>query len=266
MKSPLQPLDADVPARSVRVHASLPQTERKSRMAGVVSFLVHALIIYLAIRLTATVALPEHSPIGDAIKLVLGGGGGGGGHGGPAFAHPPPPPPPPVAPPIKPPAPVPIPAVTPPPVVPQPVPPPAPAAAEPSAANAAPTAGTGAGTGGGNGTGEGPGTGSGKGPGSGSGSGGGNGAGGAPPISKQMILPPTDGVPKELHGKTIEVTFYVTALGLVSDVKIDPAIENRAFARKIDEIMRRYTFTPARDAAGNKIASIYPIQFTFGGK
>ena len=160
---------------------------------------------------------------------------------------------------------MPIPAV-PPPVVPQTVPPPAAATAAPSPASSATTAGTGAGTGGGNGTGNGPGSGSGQGPGSGSGSGGGNGAGGVPPISKQMILPPTDGVPKELRGKTIQVTFYVTALGLVSDVKIEPPIENRAFARKIDEITRRYTFTPARDAAGNKIASVYPILFTFGGK
>ena len=106
--------------------------------------------------------------------------------------------------------------------------------------------------------------GSGKGPGSGSGSGGGNGAGAAPPSSKQMIVPPLEGIPKELRGKTIEVTFYVTALGIVSDLKIDPPIENRTFARKIDEIMRHYTFTPARDAAGNKIASVYPIQITFG--
>ena len=85
MKSPLHPLDADVPARGVRVHASLPGEERRSRVAGVVSFLLHTLIIYLAIRLTATVAIPEHSRIGDAIKMVLGGGGGGGGLGGPAF-------------------------------------------------------------------------------------------------------------------------------------------------------------------------------------
>jgi len=264
MKSPLHSLDADVPARSVRVHASLPRKEPRSRLAAGVSFLLHALIIYLAIRLTATVALPEHSPIGDAIKLVLGGGGGGGGQRGATFTHPPPPPPP-VTPPIQPPPPVPTPIVTPPPVAPQPVPPPAPPpASDPATASAAPTAGTGTGTGGGNGTGEGPGSGSGKGPGSGGGSGGGNGAGAAPPSSKQMIVPPLEGIPKELRGKTIEVTFYITALGIVSDLKIDPPIENRAFARKIDEIMRHYTFTPARDAAGNKIASVYPIQITFG--
>jgi outer membrane biosynthesis protein TonB len=81
-----------------------------------------------------------------------------------------------------------------------------------------------------------------------------------------MILPPTDGVPKELHGKTIAVIFSVTAVGRVSDLRIEPAIENRAFARKIDEIMRGYTFKPARDAAGNKIASVDTIQVTFGGK
>ena len=261
MRSPHDPLDADVPARSVRVHASLPAAGRRSRVAAFISFLLHAVIIYLAIRLTATVALPEHSPIGDAIKMVLGGGGGGG-KGGATFAHTVPPPPP-VAPPIRP-TPLPVVAQTPPPVV----PPPAPVAAPPPAAASPATAGTGGGTGGGTGTGEGPGSGSGRGPGSGGGSGGGNGGGnaGSPPESKQMIIPPVDGVPKELRGKTVEVTFFVTAAGLVSDVKVAPPIANNGYARKFDEVMRGYTFKPARDPAGNRIAGTTTVQVSFGGK
>ena len=121
MKSSPLPLDADVPARSVRVHASLPGTERRNRFAPAISFLLHAIVIYLAIRMTAAVTMPQHSPIGDAIQLVLGGGGGGG-QGGSAFEHAMPPPPPPVTPPVQPP-PMPVPAVTPPPVVPPPAPP-----------------------------------------------------------------------------------------------------------------------------------------------
>ena len=266
MVAPLDP-DADVPARGVRVHASLPERERRSRAASAASFLLHAIIIYLAIRLTADAVIPEHSPLGDAMLVALGGGGGGGGQKGAPFEHAtvPPPPPPKVVPPVQPPPPAPT--VTPqvvPPVVPQPVA----AAPDPAAAGAVPAGGTGTGTGGGNGTGVGTGNGSGRGPGSGSGSGGGNGdgQGGSPARPKQMILPPVDGIPKELRGKTITVTYTISAGGLVVNVSVDPPIENRGFAKKFDEIMRGYTFTAARDAAGNKIESQFVYQVTFGGK
>ena len=255
--------DADAPPGGVRVHASLPTPERRGRLATVISFVVHALIILVAIRLTAVVTMPEHSPIGDAIKMVLGGGGGGGGQHGAAFEHPAPPPKAVVPPPVPPP-PLPVPTVTPPP----PPVPPAAVVADPSPASPGAAAGAGTGSGGGTGSGQGPGRGSGQGPGSGSGSGGGNGGGrgGFPPVNKQMIIPPTDGVPKELRGKEIEVTFYVTAAGRVSDVKVKPPIANRSFAQKFDEIMRGYTFTPGRDAAGNKVPGVVAIVITFGGK
>jgi hypothetical protein len=260
MKSPLNPLDADVPARSVRVHASLPGKERRNRFAPLVSFLVHAIVIYLAIRVTTAVTMPQHSPIGDAIQLVLGGGGGGG-QGGSAFEHAvPPPPPPPVTPPLQPP-PMPVPAVTPPPVVP---PPPA-AAPEPSSALPTTGAGTGAGTGGGNGPGSGTGTGSGQGPGTGSGSGGGNGTGKgiSQPVWKQATLPPMDKTPKKLRGKQVDVTFTVSADGRALSWTVTPPIEDRGFAKIFEEVIRNYRFTPATDANGKPIPGTVTVSFTF---
>jgi len=262
-------MDADAPTGGVRVHASLPEPDRRSRLATVVSFLLHALIIYLAIRITASVALPEHSPLGDAIQMVLGGGGGGGGQGGQAFDHAkaPPPPPTPVPPPVMPPPPPPAPTVVPQTVTPPPPAAPPAASTEPPSASTVAGAGTGTGTGGGNGSGTGTGTGSGQGPGSGSGTGGGNGGGtgGFGPDPKQLIVPGLD-APKELRGKNFEVIFSVTATGVVSDVKITPPIANKGYAKKFDEAMRGYTFRPARDAAGNKIAGTYVYTFTMGGQ
>lgn len=265
MKSPLNPLDADVPARGVRVHASLPGPERRSRVAAVVSFLLHAGVIYLAIRLTNAVTMPQHSPIGDAIKLVLGGGGGGGGQGGPAFVRAPPPPPPPlVTPPVQPP-PVPVPAVTPPPVAPQPVPPPAAAAPAPTAAKPTTAAGTGTGTGGGNGSGAGPGTGSGRGAGSGSGSGGGAGAGKgiSQPVWRQATIPPMDKAPKKLRGKQVDVTFTVSADGRALSWTVTPPIADRGFAKIFEEVIRNYRFFPAKDADGKPIPGTATVSFTF---
>lgn len=261
MKSSPLPLDADVPARSVRVHASLPGTERRNRFAPAISFLLHAIVIYLAIRMTAAVTMPQHSPIGDAIQLVLGGGGGGG-QGGSAFEHAVPPPPlPPVTPPVQPP-PMPVPAVTPPPVVPPPAPP---AVVEPSSPLPVAGAGTGTGSGGGNGPGRGPGTGSGQGPGTGSGSGGGNGAGKgvSQPMWKQMPLPPMDKTPKKLRGKDVAVTFMVSADGRALAWTVTPPIEDRNFAKIFEEVLRNFRFFPATDATGKPIPGTVTFTYTF---
>lgn len=264
MTAPQDP-DAGAPHRGARVHASLPKPEGRGRGATIISFLLHALLIYLAIRLTASAVLPPHSPIGDAIQMVLGGGGGGGGQSGQAFKHAAVPPVPPPVTPVPPPPP-PVAAVVPPPQ-PQPI---APAAAPdvPAAASSVPAAGTGTGTGGGNGSGTGTGNGSGQGPGSGSGTGGGNGGGngGFPPIAKQLILPPIDGTPKELRNKPIEVTYTISATGAIVDIKYSPEIANRKFAKKLDEVMRGYTFSPARDSTGKKVAGIYVYTVTLGGQ
>ncbi|MGH7582765.1 MAG: hypothetical protein ACREL5_06025 [Gemmatimonadales bacterium] len=252
--------DADAPEqRDVRVRASLPTASRRNRLAPFISFVIHLILILLAIKLTADVALPAHSPIGDAIDMVLGGGGGGGQRGA-AFQHPPPPPPS-VAP-------QPVPVVPPKPTV---IPPPEPVQQkipapviepEPAAPGMA-AGGTGTGTGGGTGSGTGIGNGSGQGPGSGSGSGGGNGSGlGSRPDPRQLIIPPLDS-PKQLRGRTVQVTFTVGADGRVIDIAVDPPISNRGYARRFDEAMREYQFRPARDPSGKAIQGVVMIAVTF---
>ena len=58
----------------------------------------------------------------------------------------------------------------------------------------------------------------------------------------------------------------VSAAGLVADVKVSPPITNRGFAKKFDEIMRGYTFIPARDAVGNKVPGVVTFRITIGSQ
>lgn len=269
MTSHVQDPDAGASSGSVRVHASLPRAERRSRTAIAASVVFHALLIYLAIRITATVIAPRESPIGDVIRFAIGGGGGGGGQGGADFKHAatPPrsvPPPPPVVPPPPPPPPEVTPPVIPPP--PPAVQPPAPPAPGAIVTGTTAGAGTGSGAGSGTGTGGGNGSGTGTGNGSGTGTGNGNGKGGAPPVNKQMIVPPIDHLPKDLRGKTVEVEFTVTATGVVAAVSVAPPIEDHNYARRFDEVMRGYRFTPAKDSAGNDVAGTVTIGVTFGAQ
>ncbi|MES2306210.1 MAG: hypothetical protein V4558_11915 [Gemmatimonadota bacterium] len=238
----------------------MPLPPERSRAAIVISALLHLLLIYALLRVTAQVMPPTSSPIGEAFRLALGGGGGGG-NGGTAFTAAPPPPP--TAAEIPPP-----PLVVPPEVVP---PPPTPVAEAPMAfrdttpaSSSQVAGGTGGGSGGGNGTGVGPGSGSGTGPGSGSGSGGGNGngRGGTEPVSKQMIIP-TLNSPKSLRGVTVDVMFSVDAQGKVLDIKVTPPIADKGYAKKFDEAMRNYGFTPARDSLGKAVAASVVVTVTF---
>ncbi|MEP6591508.1 MAG: hypothetical protein ABJC19_10020, partial [Gemmatimonadota bacterium] len=249
--------DADAPHGGVRVRASLPASSERSRTATLISTLVHLILIAVLVRVTAEVVHPTRSPIGDAFQLAIGGGGGGG-KGGAAFAAPPPPPP------VEQ-------ALPPPVVVPTIVPPPlTPVAPETAFRDTTPTAsavaaaGRGGGSGGGTGTGTGPGTGSGVGPGSGSGTGGGNGSGGkggTEPVGRQMVLPAPD-PPKSLRGKEIEVTFSIDAAGNVVALHIRPEISDRAYGKKFEDLMRAYTFVPARDSLGRAVAATTVITVT----
>ena len=256
--------DAGAPTGSVRVRASLPPEPRRSRGAALVSFLLHALVIWLVIRVGIPAAVERGNPLVDLSQRP--GGGGGGGTGGAGFVAlvPPPPPPPPevidvpvVTPQV-------IPEPIPEPEVPPPITPPPPAPAPTGAATG--TTGTGGGTGGGAGTGTGPGTGSGVGPGSGGGTGGGTGGGGArgrPPEPRTLIIPPLDNPPRALRGDSVVVTFYIDAMGQVTDLVVSPPIADRGFARKFDEAMRSYRFRPARDAEGRIVAGVLPVTITF---
>ena len=248
--------DAGAPSGGVRVRASLPLPPPDGRTPMVVSVVLHIVLILVLIRVTANLVLPTRSPIADGLRLALGGGGGGG-KGGAAVAMVPPPKA--VSTEVVRTLVTPEPAVVVPPAVVE-----SPTVLRDSTSVGTPQAGAGSGggSGGGVGTGAGRGTGSGVGPGSGGGTGGGSRTG-SPPRNRQVILPPFDGAPKSLRGKSIEVTLEVDAEGRVSGVRVEPPIEDRGFAKKFDQTMRGYRFFPARDSLGNAVARPSVWTFTF---
>ena len=124
---------------------------------------------------------------------------------------------------------------------------------------------TGAGTGAGGGAGGGPGAG-GVGAGGASGtSGGGKGGTLRPPEPRELPLP-YDTPPKELRGASLRVTFWVRVDGRVERYEVEPEIKDRDYARKFDEVMRAFRFTPARAPDGTSVAGIAKISFVLPGK
>lgn len=250
---------------------ALPASHR--RYGGLLlSVLVHALLIALAVRSGEELWSRTLAP-GDP-ALSAGGGGGGGGSRVAYITLPPvrqpsmprmtpvTPPPPrprvepePVLPPPKPVAEVPPPSAAP--IDTQPAP-------APAAASAGP--GTGPGTGGGTGGGTGPGIGPGQGPGTGPGAGGGGQGGTVRPPELRDLAFPFDTPPKELRGASLAVTFWVRVDGGVERYEVDPAIDDRDYARKFDEVIRAFRFTPARAPDGSKVAGTTTVTFTLPGK
>ena len=281
------PVDAPVdPEDSVRAPAplqlALPGPRR--RYGGLlVSLLLHALVVVLAIRGGERLWTHTLAP-GDPLLLPGGGGGGGGGGGSPRLTYitlPPAPQPvmprqqtaPPVPRPRIEPTPTPKPAVpAPAPEVQPPVPAPQPidtlghavGAMAPPTADSVPGAGPGAdgGTGGGVGRGIGPGRGPGTGPGAG---GGGEGGTVRPPELRDLAFP-FDSPPKKLRGASLAVTFWVRVDGQVDRYEVDPAIDDREYARKFDEVIRAFRFTPARAPDGHRVAGTTTVTFTLPGK
>ena len=244
------------------------------------SLAVHALLLLLLVRSGERIWSRTLAP-GDP---ALAPGGGGGGGGGPRVAYitlPPAAEPalprqttviaPAVRPRVEP-----TPNPTPPPPtsvaeVPVPPPPPTDSQPPPSAAGAqgpasatGPGAGPGAGggTGGGTGQGIGPGAGPGTGPGAG---GGGQGGGIRPPELRDLAFP-FDTPPKELRGASLAVTFWVRVDGRVDRYEVDPVIVDRDYARKFDEVIRAFRFTPARAPDGSRVAGTTTVTFTLPGK
>jgi outer membrane biosynthesis protein TonB len=217
------------------------------------------------------------APGTPALFLVPGGGGGGGNRMAyitlpsppraapePPSPAPPPPDPEPVQPPVEvpvtPPEPV---ATLPTPPPPKDTTPPAPPAGGP-ATGATATAGTGPGAGGGVGGGEGPGSGPGAGDGVGPGAGGGGGVV-RPPELRDLAFP-FENPPKELRGASLDVTFWVRVDGKVERYEVQPVITDRDYARKFDEVIRAFRFTPARAPDGTRIAGTTRVTFTLPGK
>jgi hypothetical protein len=122
--------------------------------------------------------------------------------------------------------------------------------------------GAGGGTGGGTGGGAGPGAGGGAGEGEP-----GTGGGGSvrPPELRDLAFP-FDTPPKELRGASLNVTFWVRVDGRVDRYEVRPEIADRDYARKFDEVIRAFRFTPALAPDGSHIAGTTTVTFTLPGK
>jgi protein TonB len=236
------------------------------RAAGplLVAVLLHALLI---VWLFAGISRAWERARGTNHPIIARGGGGGRQHGVayislPAAPAPAPTPVPQRRPPV-------VARPTPPVVTPRMLPPPVP----PETASAPPVTtppvetqgtsagsgaqGTGGGTGGGIGTDNGPGVGPGAGPGTG-----GETGRGTAPEPRQLVLPPAD-YPKDMRGRQVEVTFYVTADGRVERIAVAPEIRDGGFARRFADAMRNYRFRPARSPAGAAVPGTTTVTVFF---
>lgn len=248
----------------------LPGTRRRYGSL-VISVLVHAAILAVVV-LQGERLWRRTLPPGTPSLFQFGGGGGGGNR----VAYITLPSPPSTEAPVMPRAvPPPVPA---PPVVETPIVPPAPTepVAQPvdtmppvaTSPGPAETAGGGAGPGVGGGTGGGTGGGIGPGAGGGTGEGVGTGGGGGtvrPPELRDLAFP-FDNPPKELRGASLHVTFWVRTDGRVDHYEVEPAIADRDYARKFDEVIRAFRFTPARMPDGTRVAATTTVTFTLPGK
>jgi protein TonB len=262
----------------------MPVAREDRRGWGLLSALVHVLVIALLLTPIAT-----HEGFVQEIAQGAGGagpaGGGGGGKRGTGgvqervhYIQTAPPPP----------TPAPTPAVVPPPVIQPPkaevIPPPPPvvkppeptpakieAKAEPAKAEAtAPTPGTGGGSGAdgsaGNGPGSGGGVGSGIGTGRGSGVGPGTGGGtqaNYPPTAIEVFIPPLP-VPDKVHGFHLIAEFEVDETGKVVDgsFKFTPT-PDRGYNRRLDDVLKNTKFRPGTTPDGKPIRMKAQIIYDF---
>jgi hypothetical protein len=137
---------------------------------------------------------------------------------------------------------------------------------EPRQTATAAAPGTGPGAGGGAGGGVGTGLGADSGNGAGAGQGGGGQEGAARPPELRDLAFPFDNPPKELRGASLNVTFWVRMDGRVERYQVDPKINDRDYARKFDEVIRAFRFTPARAPDGARVAGTTTVTFTLPGK
>lgn len=77
---------------------------------------------------------------------------------------------------------------------------------------------------------------------------------------------PFDPPPKELRGVSLNVTFWVRVDGRVERYEVEPEIKDRDYARKFDDVMRAFRFTPALGPDGTRVAGTTRISFTLPGK
>ena len=255
---------------SLSPHLSFPPGRRRY-LGWTLSLLFHGVLLAIVVFHGDRLWQRTLEPGAPSLFLFQGGGGGGGNRVAyitlPSTPRAEPPPPTPVTPPETPPE-----AVPPPvdevevavPVLPQPVdstPAVAMADTTPAIGSGAGGVGrSGGGTGGGDGPGSGPGSGDGRGPGVG-------GGGGVvrPPELRDLAFP-FETPPKELRGASLVVTFWVKVDGRVDRYEVRPVITDQDYARKFDEVIRAFRFTPARAPDGTRIAGTTRVTFTLPGK
>ena len=257
-------MEGDALARRVPLATPFGRQVRSggSSRGTLLSAALHAGVIALLLWKTGQQFVDANRGLGP--DLGRGGGGGGGGARavamfavpGAAAAQ--------EAPPVETPVPPPI---TVPQETPTALPDPAPQPVNAPAVAAAPTPGEGAGAGTGVGPGTGNGTGGGSGNGNGTGVGNDSGPGGGggtvfPPSLQGILIPPTDGKPRELRGVRIVVTFRISERGEVVSVATDPQIRDRGYRNEFLDRMRHYAFTPAFTRDGHAIASEISITIT----
>ena len=86
-----------------------------------------------------------------------------------------------------------------------------------------------------------------------------------PPEPRDMAFP-FDNPPKELRGLSLNVTFWVRVDGRVERYVVEPEIKDRDYAKKFDEVMRAFRFTPATAPDGTRVPGTTRISFTLPGK
>ena len=86
-----------------------------------------------------------------------------------------------------------------------------------------------------------------------------------PPELRDLAFP-FDEPPKQLRGASLNVTFWVRVDGRVERYEVNPEISDRDYARKFDEVIRSFRFTPARAPDGTRVAGTTTVTFTLPGK
>jgi hypothetical protein len=251
------------------LNLKLPQS-RRGWSGLTASLLLHAVVLGLLVAHREWLWSDRLAP-GDAALLGgrLAASGGGGNRVAyitlPSLPEPAAAPVPKVAPPVPPPAPVALPALQPEQpkaVTPQPVD----TAAAPTALATLPAGDSGTGRGAGRATARGGGQEEGSGTGTSAEAGpGGQGGKGRPPEPRDMAFP-FDTPPKELRGVSLNVTFWVQVDGRVERYTVEPEIKDQEYAKKFDEVMRAFRFTPARAPDGTRVPGTTRISFTLPGK
>lgn len=77
-----------------------------------------------------------------------------------------------------------------------------------------------------------------------------------------MLIPPFDGIPRSLRGKTLVVRFFVNGTGAVDRVETIPVITDTRYRRVFEDVMMGYRFRPARDSLGGIVNGVTSADVT----